>query len=40
MEDNGLEFLRESVVELVNVCKDEGLLDLLWKLLLECGVKG
>ena len=40
MKDNVLEVLKVSVVELVEACEDEDLLDLLWKLLLGSGVKG
>lgn len=36
MENSQLVYLRETVVELVEACQDEDLLDLLWKLLLEC----
>lgn len=36
MENSQLVYLRETVVELVEACKDEDMLDLLWKLLLEC----
>ena len=39
MDNTGLVYLRDAVVKLVGVCGDEDLLDLVWKLLLECGVK-
>lgn len=39
MGENGLVVLRDAVVKLVEVCGDEDLLDLVWKLLLECSVK-
>lgn len=38
MESDQVRLLREWVVELVGKCEDEALLDLLYKLLLECGV--
>ena len=39
MENEVLDILQETVVDLVKACGDADLLDLVWKLLLECGVK-
>lgn len=38
MEDGVLALLQESAIELIRKCKDEDLLDLVCKLLLESGV--
>ena len=38
MEDGALTILQESAIELIRKCKDEDLLDLVCKLLLESGV--
>lgn len=37
MESDQVRLLREWIIKLVGACEDESLLDLLYKLLVECG---